>query len=57
MLAGVCALQDTSVKQMPQTARRTDQPFDIQCTQAVPEVNTSLQYIISNNYFKAYLFL
>ncbi|XP_042729302.1 bromodomain testis-specific protein isoform X2 [Lagopus leucura] len=41
MLAGVCALQDTSVKQMPQTARRTDQPFDIQCTQAVPEVSNT----------------
>ncbi|XP_065602620.1 bromodomain testis-specific protein [Cyrtonyx montezumae] len=36
ILAGVSALHDASVKQMPQSAPRTDQ-----CTQAVPEVSNT----------------
>ncbi|XP_021259762.1 bromodomain testis-specific protein isoform X2 [Numida meleagris] len=41
MLVGVCALHDASVKQMPQSAPRTDELFDTQCTQAVPEVSNT----------------
>ncbi|XP_072199112.1 bromodomain testis-specific protein [Excalfactoria chinensis] len=53
MLAGVCASHDTSAKQMPQIAPRTDQPFDDQCTQAVPEVSNTASHVDSADGTKA----
>ncbi|XP_015725901.1 bromodomain testis-specific protein isoform X2 [Coturnix japonica] len=53
MLTGVCASHDTSAKQMPQTAPRTDQPFGNQCTQAVPEVSNTASPVDSADGTKA----